>query len=76
MLFWAPYELDVTDKLKKGLNKLSVTLTNSCRNMFGPHHNLECEPYGVGPHSYPPQTTDIYLVRFGIEDGIKIEMSR
>ena len=76
MLFWAPYRLDITKFIKKGKNSLRVTLTGSCRNMFGPHHNLECEPYGVGPHSYPPQTEDIYLVRFGLDGGIKIEYSK
>jgi len=69
---WAPYRADISGMLRKGRNVIRVTLINSCRNMLGPHHNLECEPYGVGPHSYPPQTDDIYLVRFGIPGGIKI----
>jgi len=73
MLIWAPYELDISGMLKEGANTLRMTLTNSCRNMLGPHHNLECEPYGVGPHSYPPQTTDIYLVRYGLGGGVNIK---
>lgn len=69
---WAPYRADISATLRKGKNTIRITLINSCRNMLGPHHNLECEPYGVGPHSYPPQTEDIYLVRFGIPGGFRI----
>ena len=68
--FWAPYEMPV--QLQKGNNEIKVTLTNSCRNMFGPHYSKECDPYGVGPHSYGLETQEMYFVRFGVEGGIRI----
>lgn len=69
---WAPYFADITGMLSEGGNTIRITITNSCRNMLGPHHNTECEPYGVGPHSYSPMTEDTYLVRFGIPGGVRI----
>jgi len=38
---WAPYEVDVTDYVDDGLNKLEIKLYSSNRNLFGPfHHKL------------------------------------
>ncbi len=35
---WAPYELDISDKLKEGENKVEVVVTGSLKNLMGPHH--------------------------------------
>ena len=73
---WAPYEADISGYLKKGKNTIELTMTNSLRNLMGPHHHADGELYGVGPYSYAYSTnkwTDKYcFVRFGIEGGIAI----
>ncbi|MCK5371277.1 MAG: hypothetical protein KAQ62_22105, partial [Cyclobacteriaceae bacterium] len=35
---WAPYELDISDKLKDGENKVEVIVIGSLKNLMGPHH--------------------------------------
>lgn len=45
--------LDVSGLLKKGENEITITLTNSCRNLYGPFHNpKDPESYAVGPDSF------------------------
>lgn len=51
-IFWAPYEADVTEFLKNGLNKVSIKLVGGNRNLFGPHHHINGEIYNVGPESF------------------------
>ena len=36
-LIFAPFEADISKYLKKGRNKITLTLTNNLRNMLGPH---------------------------------------
>ena len=73
---WAPYLRDVTDCVTDGENTLRITLYTSNRNLLGPLHNREGEPYGVGPYSYlhnQIEETDTFaLVPFGLPDGIQI----
>ena len=69
--FWAPYEKRV--QLHEGENEIRVTLTNSCRNLFGPHYSREGDPYAVGPFSYGRETEKMHFVRFGIDGGVEIE---
>ncbi|MBE6301337.1 MAG: hypothetical protein E7085_05710 [Parabacteroides distasonis] len=47
-LFSAPWECDITEALVVGENKLTVTLTNSLRNLMGPHHHVGGEFTQVG----------------------------
>ena len=35
---WPPYALDVTPWVKRGRNTIQLTLTNTLRNLLGPHH--------------------------------------
>lgn len=51
-ILWAPYQFDVTDYLKNGENKISITLYASNRNLLGPHHNILGESYSVGPSTF------------------------
>ncbi|NLD87598.1 MAG: hypothetical protein GX633_05000, partial [Clostridiales bacterium] len=64
--------------LKHGENILTVKLTNANRNLMGPHHRPDPEPYGVGPNtfSYEKEWKDgtcaqflprYAFVRFGID---------
>jgi len=49
---WRPYLADVSGLLRPGVNHLEVELTNSLRNLLGPHHLGEGETYGVGPSTF------------------------
>ena len=50
---WRPHELEVTDLLnKRRVNSFGIELIGSCRNLLGPHHNVNANPIGVGPRSF------------------------
>lgn len=64
--------------LKDGANKIALKLYNSNRNLLGPHHNIDPEPYALGPVTFSfencwnGETCDGYkdryaFVRFGID---------
>lgn len=36
---WKPYEMDITDQVKAGENKIEVKVYGSLKNLLGPHHN-------------------------------------
>jgi len=51
-LLWAPWSIEITDLLEEGDNEIVIELTNSCRNLLGPHHHAGGELYGVGPTQF------------------------
>jgi len=51
-LFASPWEVDVTAALKPGRNTVRVSLTNSLRNLMGPHHHKGGEHTAVGPATF------------------------
>lgn len=51
-LAWSPMEIEVTGALRKGENRLRLTLVNSLRNLLGPHHHAGGELTGVGPDTF------------------------
>lgn len=51
-LLWAPWELEIGSFLKEGENEITLTLYGSNRNMLGPHHHIDGEPFNVGPGSF------------------------
>lgn len=65
--------------LREGDNTITLALTNSNRNLLGPHHGHDPEPWGVGPGSFSMENgwdennrcggyVDRYaFVRFGVE---------
>ena len=72
------HEIDLADYLVEGENTIQLALTNSCRNLLGPHHTHDPEPFGVGPFtfSFEKQWRDgrcdafvpaYAFVRFGID---------
>ncbi len=70
-LLWEPFEVDITDHLRHGCNKLLVDIVSSNRNMLGPHHHLQGELFGVTPGHFKDfeNWTDEYcVVRFGIDE--------
>jgi hypothetical protein len=48
----SPWETDVTAALKAGKNTVRVSLTNSLRNLMGPHHHKGGEHTAVGPATF------------------------
>jgi hypothetical protein len=65
-LCWSPYKTDISKALKRGTNELKITITNSLRNLLGPHHNTNGEMIKVGPANFvgtggfPDKTGDKY----------------
>ena len=70
---WAPYRADVTDLVREGENTIRVEITNSCRNLFGPHYSREGESYAVGPMGFGKDVAHKQFVRLGVE-GLRIEI--
>ena len=71
-----PHRLEITNLIRKGENIIEIELTNSLRNLLGPHHHKEGELFGVGPGSFCDEDnwTDEYnFVKFGIR-GASIEI--
>ncbi|MBQ8164792.1 MAG: hypothetical protein IJZ94_03140 [Clostridia bacterium] len=79
------YECDVTEYVKKGKNTLKIGLCNSNRNLLGPHHFADPEPYACGPNTFSletmwtdDETCELYreryaFVRFGTDVKIITE---
>jgi len=49
---WSPYHLDITRFVQPGMNEVKLILTNSLRNLMGPHHQQRAELIRVGPYSF------------------------
>lgn len=58
ILPWAPYEVDISNFLKEGNNKIAVQLFSGNRNLLGPHHHVEGELYSVGPSSFKDEAIE------------------
>ncbi len=43
---------DLSGLLKEGKNEINVKITNAQRNLLGPLHSHEIEPFGVGPRTF------------------------
>ncbi|MBE6609111.1 MAG: hypothetical protein E7634_00400 [Ruminococcaceae bacterium] len=70
--------LDLAPYLKEGKNEIVLTLCNSMRNLLGPHHCQNAEPYGISPKTFSFEKQwngaecsafvhDYSFVRFGID---------
>ena len=49
---WSPCHVDISRFLQAGDNNLTVTITNSLRNLLGPHHHPGADLIRVGPNSF------------------------
>ena len=45
-------KMDLSHVLKKGENEVEIVLTVGNRNLLGPFHTQEEEPFGVGPYTF------------------------
>ncbi|MHC4433259.1 MAG: glycosyl hydrolase [Planctomycetota bacterium] len=69
---YQPWEVDVTDVIVPGLNRISVVVTGTLKNMLGPHHagtglgaawpNM----FHRGPESGPPPGDKYHTVGYGL----------
>ncbi len=81
-VIWKPYAVALEGLLQPGENRLKIELTNSLRNMLGPHHLAEGESHAVGPWCFHKEAgvfsnkwggglvdwdDDYCLVEFGLE---------
>ena len=67
---WPPYELDITEALRDGVNRLEIQVTGSRRNLLGPLHNVEKYPRWTGPGQFlttgEAWTDDYVLLPYGL----------
>ena len=49
---WPPYEVEITDLVKRGENRIGLELFGSRRNCFGPLHHTNPDPPWTGPGEY------------------------
>ena len=66
-IVWRPYFADVSKFLRKGKNEVKITLTNSLRNLLGPHHE-GVESFGVMPMSFMKES-DLWGATTNWNDG-------
>jgi dipeptidase len=77
IIAWKPDELDVTEYLKAGKNEISVTLTGSLKNTFGPFHD-NGDDWIIGPHSWikapgkQPPGSGYYLNDYGLMEPFRL----
>lgn len=70
-LAWRPFAFAIPkETLRAGQNTLSLVLTNTLRNLMGPHHHKAGELLSVGPFSFRDKAgwTDAYsFVAYGVK---------
>lgn len=52
VIVWQPYNIDIAQFLNKGKNLIEIEITNSLRNLLGPHHFKVIHPEGTGPGTF------------------------
>ena len=69
-----PHGIEITDLVKDGPDVLEIELTNSNRNLLGPHHSDTREPLSVGPGTFKSEIfkTHYNFIPFGITGGVKV----
>jgi hypothetical protein len=55
---WAPFDFPVGSVLRQGENEIVVEICGTNRNLLGPHHHADLEPYGVGPGQFERGSRD------------------
>ena len=63
---WAPFELDITDHVKPGANRIEIEVFGSRRNSHGPLYQDETWPLWTGPGQYHQYTGQYNLVPCGL----------
>ena len=69
---YQPWQIDVTEQIKPGLNKVSVVVTGTLKNMLGPHHAGQGlgaawpNMFHRGPETGPPPGRQYHTVSYGL----------
>ena len=74
LVLWPPYSIDITDFLQKGKNHIEIEITNSLRNLLGPHHQRMVNPESVSQGSFNDKKHWINgytFVPFGVGNSIR-----
>ncbi len=76
---WAPYEVDITSKLKPGRNRIEVEVCGSPRNLLGPNHYEERRPAWTGPRQFTDRSRWVEernLVPYGLFGEVTVAVLR
>lgn len=77
IIAWKPYELNISDQLNDGENKVEVVVTGSLKNLMGPHH-LNPERGFVTPWSFfrapahQPPGEEYDMIDYGLFEDFEI----
>jgi hypothetical protein len=76
VIAFPPYELNLTDRIKAGVNKIDVTVIGSNKNLHGPHFNNPA-PGLVSPGNFRnvksyPAGKDYQLLDYGLTSDIQL----
>jgi hypothetical protein len=75
---WQPYELDISDWVQGGENKVEVIVTGSLKNLLGPHHNnpqigfVTPWSFFYAPEQQPPGR-DYQQLDYGLLEDFEID---
>ena len=59
-IYLPPFEIEITELLKKGKNTIEIDFYTSLRNLLGPHHLKNPNPEFVGPNSFVKSKGDLW----------------
>jgi len=59
-IYLPPFEIEITELLKKGKNTIEIDFYTSLRNLLGPHHLKDPNPEIVGPNSFVKTKGDLW----------------
>jgi hypothetical protein len=69
---YKPWQCDVTDLIKQGMNVVEVVAIGTLKNTLGPHHagkrlgSAWPGMFGAGPETGPPAGKDYHTVDYGL----------
>jgi hypothetical protein len=69
---WAPWQLDVTDRIAAGTNRVEVVVIGTLKNTLGPHHGKPAPGsawpgmFHQGPGTGPPPGSEYDTVGYGL----------
>ncbi|NMC40237.1 MAG: hypothetical protein GYA43_03545, partial [Bacteroidales bacterium] len=76
LIAFPPYQLDITEQIREGVNKIEVTVFGSNKNLHGPHFN-DPRPGLVAPGNFRnvktyPAGKDYQLIDYGLMEDFQL----
>jgi hypothetical protein len=76
LIAFPPYRLDISQSIKKGINKIDIKIIGSLKNLLGPHHNNPAPGLASPGHwknirSYP-SGSEYQLLDYGLMDDFTL----